>query len=147
MISVAVSHTAGVARIPAHLVRGWVRRTLESEGIRQADVTVVIIGDRLSRRLHRRWFGQDSTTDVMAFPLAAVETLEGEVYVNSERARRQARRFRVTHREELLRLVVHGTLHLAGHDDRVVARARRMRACEDALVDRLAAGHRGVRRR
>lgn len=147
MISVALSHTAGVARVPAHLVRAWVRRTLESEGIQRADVTVVITGDRLSRRLHRRWFGQDSATDVMAFPLGAAETLEGEVYVNCERARRQARRFRVTHREELLRLVVHGTLHLAGHDDRVPARARRMRAREDALVHRLTAGHGRVRRR
>ena len=146
MIRVALSHTAGVGRVPAPLVRAWVRTTLESEGIRQAEVRVVIIEDRLSRRLHRRWFGEDSTTDVMAFPLGAGETLEGEVYVNSERARRQARRFRVTHREEMLRLVVHGTLHLAGHDDRVPARAMRMRTCEDALVDQLTTGRRRVRR-
>jgi probable rRNA maturation factor len=137
MIRVDVSRAAGGVRIESARVRRWVRATLRGEGIRRADLTVVFIDDRISRRLHRRWFGQDSATDVMAFPLGGGETLEGEVYVNSIRARRQAHRFGVRLQEELLRLVVHGTLHLAGYDDRSRGPAHRMRAREDVLVEQL----------
>jgi probable rRNA maturation factor len=139
MIRVAVSRAAGGVRIPSQAVHRWVRSTLSGEGIPRADLTVVFVDDRISRRLHRRWFGQDTSTDVMAFPLGTGETLEGEIYVNGARARRQARRFGVSYREEVLRLVVHGTLHLAGHDDRRAAPARRMRDRENRLVARLRA--------
>jgi probable rRNA maturation factor len=140
MISVGVSRGEGKVPIPVRTVRHWVRATLQAEGIRSAELTVVFIDDRLSRRLHRRWFGRDRATDVMAFPLGRRETLEGEIYVNGARARRQARRYGASFQEELLRLVVHGTLHLAGHDDTKPARARRMREREDVLVLRLGAG-------
>jgi len=145
MISVGVTRGEGDVRITARTVRHWVRATLEAEGVRRAEITVVFIDDQLSRRLHRRWFGRDSTTDVMAFPLGMEETLEGEIYVNGARARRQARRVGVSPREELLRLVVHGTLHLAGHDDTTSTHARRMRERENALVVRLRPGRRGTR--
>jgi len=140
MISVGVSRAEGDVPITTRTVRRWVRAALAAEGIRKAEIAVVFIDDRLSRRLHRRWFGRDTATDVMTFPLGGEETLEGEIYVNGARGRRQARRFGVSHREELLRLVVHGTLHLAGYDDTTPVHARRMRAREDFLVLQLKPG-------
>ena len=144
MIRVDVRRVPGGVRVESVRVRRWARATLRGEGIRRADLTVVFIDDRISRRLHRRWFGQDSATDVMAFPLGEGETLEGEIYVNGMRARRQARRFGVRFEEELLRLVVHGTLHLAGYDDRSRVSARRMQAREDALVEQLSKRPKGA---
>lgn len=136
MIRVAVRRVPRAVHITERVVGQWVRAVLRGEGIDRADLSVVFVDDRLSRRLHRRWFGQDSTTDVMAFPLETEETLEGEIYVNGARAGRQARRFGVSLREELLRLVIHGTLHVAGYDDTRPGRARKMRQREESLVAR-----------
>ncbi len=115
-------------------VQGVVRSARRSRGA----ITVVFVDDRTSRRLNRRFLGHDRPTDVIAFPLGEEPNLEGEIYVNLDKARRQARTFQVTAANETARLIIHGTLHLLGYDDRTRAKARRMKAREDFLVSQLA---------
>jgi len=115
-------------------VRGVLRRARPSRGM----ITVVFVDDRTSRRLNRRYLAHDRPTDVIAFPLGEEPNLEGEIYVNLDKARRQARTYHVTTANEIARLIIHGTLHLLGYDDRTRLKARRMKAREDALVSLLA---------
>jgi probable rRNA maturation factor len=68
--------------------------------------------------------------------------IEGEVYVNLDRARMQAREYGVGFADEVCRLVVHGTLHLFGYDDGTVARERHMKRREDRYVGVLTSGRR-----
>jgi rRNA maturation RNase YbeY len=89
----------------------------------------------LIRSLNRRFLRHDSSTDVLAFPLGDQDVLEGEIYVNLDRARNQAARYRVSFAEELARLIIHGTLHLAGYDDSGTSAARRMKRIEDQYVN------------
>ena len=58
----------------------------------------------------------------------------GDLVIPLDRARDQARRFRVSEGAELARLVIHGALHLAGLDHRRPVERRRMRVCEDAVL-------------
>jgi rRNA maturation RNase YbeY len=90
--------------------------------------------------MNRRFLGHDYTTDVICFRLGTPGRLEGEVYVNLDRAHVQAGEYGVTHGHEAARLVIHGTLHLAGYDDRTPAKARRMRRREDQILARLFPG-------
>lgn len=93
------------------------------------------------QRLNREWKGHDRPTDVLAFTLPAPDgTITGDVYICPAVARRQAREFGVSPREEAIRLVVHGVLHVLGHDhpegpDRT--RSAMWRA-QERLVSRLA---------
>ncbi len=68
------------------------------------------------RGLNRRTFGRDRATDVIAFALPHGATLVGDVYVCPAAARASARRYGIGDREEMVRLVVHGVLHVLGHD-------------------------------
>jgi probable rRNA maturation factor len=77
------------------------------------------------RLLHRRFKGRPGVTDVLAFALPGLGgALAGDVYICPWQAARQARRLRVPLRQELVRLVVHGVLHVLGwehpEDDRRV---------------------------
>ena len=121
-----------------------VRSILKAEGITRAEISVVYIDDRYSRSINKKYLRHDASTDVLAFPLEEGETLEGEIYVNIDRARRQAREFGVSLANELGRLVIHGTLHLAGYEDRTPRGAGTMRRKEDEALVRLglAGGHR-----
>jgi rRNA maturation RNase YbeY len=96
--------------------------------------------------MNRRFLGHAYATDVISFPLGEGDAVEGELYVNLDRARVQARHYGVTRTHELVRLVVHGTLHLTGYDDRLPEDRRRMRQREDFYLARLfrAAGRRGI---
>jgi len=121
-------------RLRKSRVAGYVRRILREQGTDRADLKIVCIGSRYSRILNKRYLGHDFVTDVISFPLDRGTRFEGEVYVNLDRARSQAREYGVSFANELARLVIHGTLHLAGYDDKRTGDARLMRAREDEHV-------------
>lgn len=138
MIRVSVFNAHPRTRIRKAPVRRAVRRVLRGEGVQRASVDVVFIDRHYCRRINRRFLGHDTSTDVISFPLEA-DRLEGEVYINLDRARRQAREYGVSAANEIARLVIHGTLHLAGYDDMTERTARAMRRKEDAALVSLTA--------
>jgi rRNA maturation RNase YbeY len=114
----------------------YARRVLARLGVRRADVTIVLADDALLRALYLRYKRKDRTTDVLSFTLEdeiaprGGRRLEGEIYISRERLFVQAKRYRHSPGRELLRLVTHGLLHLAGHDHMKPGERRVMRAAE-----------------
>jgi probable rRNA maturation factor len=109
---------------------------------RQAVVEVTVADDALLAELNREYRRREGPTDVLAFPIGRdpVEPEEiwlwGEVYVSIDRAREQAERRGVALDEELVALVAHGLLHLAGYDDdNDEARAEMERAAHDLTAE------------
>ncbi len=93
------------------------------------------------QRLNREWKGHDCPTDVLSFALPAPDgTITGDVYICPAVARQQARELGVPPREEAIWLVVHGALHVLGHDHpEGPARTRSaMWRTQERLVARLA---------
>ena len=80
-----------------------------------AEVSIAFVGDPEIARLNADWLGRDGPTDVLSFGLGEAP-LVADIYVSVDTARRNADRFGVSPREELLRLVVHGVLHAVGYD-------------------------------
>jgi len=85
-------------------------------------VTVAFVSDRRMRELNRRWRGKRGTTDVLSFP-AEQDELErragatlGDIVVSVEQAARQAAEHGLTFENEVEQLILHGLLHLCGHD-------------------------------
>jgi len=136
MSSVDVVNAHPRYRPARRLVASFVRHVMRSAGIGRYAVTVVLHDNRASRQLNTRWLGHREPTDVISFALEEGRTLEGEVYVNLDRARLQARQYRVPFSHEVARLVIHGTLHLAGMNDRSRAEKEAMQRREDELLAR-----------
>jgi probable rRNA maturation factor len=100
-------------------------------------VSVVLVGDEAIADLHGRFLGDPRPTDVLTFDLrddSRADTLEGEIIISVETARRHARRLRIDAADEILRCCVHGVLHLLGYDDRTPAGRRQMRRAENRLL-------------
>jgi probable rRNA maturation factor len=100
------------------MVRRIARAVLAGER-RAGDVSLSItfLGPAAMRRMNREYKGHDRPTDVLAFALAGPDgALAGDVYVCRAAAARSARAHGVPLREELVRLVIHGVLHVLGHD-------------------------------
>jgi len=135
-LSIAVVVTNGHRRyrLNKRVAREYVCRVLKREGKRDASVSLIFVDSVLIRRLNRQYLRHDFVTDVLAFPLGDPGFLEGEIYVNVDRARQQASSYRVTFGAEIARLVIHGTLHLAGYDDSTQSLAGIMKHEEDRHV-------------
>jgi probable rRNA maturation factor len=101
-------------------------------------VSVVFVGDAEIRDLHRRFLGEDSATDVLAFDLGEPGgrgdphpgDLLGEIVVSVETAAREAARRGEPLERELALYALHGLLHLLGLDDSDPGSRRRMRRAE-----------------
>ena len=109
----------------------YVRRVLKKSKQLKASVNVVFVDSRLMRQLNRKYLSHDYGTDVLSFCLEKKGTLEGEIYINLDKARQQARMYKATFSHEVARLVIHGALHLVGHDDRVRTKAVIMKREEE----------------
>jgi probable rRNA maturation factor len=131
---VDVVNTCRAHRVDAAAVRRYVRGVFRRERQSAAAITVIFIDSRRSRRMNREYLRHDYPTDVISFPLEEGENLEAEIYVNLERARTQARQHGVSMPNEVARLVIHGTLHLAGYDDSRPDDARKMHERQEAYV-------------
>ena len=112
--------TEGV-RIPVarDRVASLAERVLRAEKVRDASVSVAFVTDRRIAALNRQHLGHAGPTDVISFafePVGSKAEVVGDVYISPDVARQNARAHGRGVREELLRLVVHGVLHVVGHD-------------------------------
>jgi probable rRNA maturation factor len=102
--------------LPPTLVRRAVAAVLRGER-RRAQISITFLGRDAMRRLNASHKGHDRPTDVLTFALSDEATgTVGDVYICRWVAEREARARGIPLREELIRLVVHGTLHALGRD-------------------------------
>lgn len=104
------------ANLPA-LVERAARAALEDRGVTEAELSVTLMNDDVIRAMNRQWKGRDAVTDVLAFPLHGEgESPLGDIYIGWEQALRQADEVGERPARELVRLTIHGTLHVLGWD-------------------------------
>jgi len=148
-MAVTVTAPRGLRNV-APALRALVLRVLRGEGRTAGEIAVVLADDALLRRLNHDWRGIDRATDVLSFaydenePRPAARAVRGDVVVSLDRVRTQARRYRVSDGAELVRLVVHGALHLCGHDHLRAAERQRMRLRERSAMREAKASVRAV---
>lgn len=128
-MSLNVDVAADGVRLPVsrERVRRVALHVLRAERVREALVSIAFVSDREIGRLNVRHLGHRGPTDVISFGLAPVDgrsPVVGDVYIAPDVARRNAKAAGAGVREELLRLVVHGVLHVLGHDHPAAAEAR-----------------------
>ena len=95
-------------------VKSIVEKVLKDE-IGDVDVNVVFVDSNEMERLNERFRGVEGPTDVLTFPYHD-EDVYGEIVVCLDVVEKNANRFTVPYEEELLTVLIHGVLHLAGYD-------------------------------
>lgn len=113
-VSVADDVTSPVA---PERIEAAVLHTLRSRGIASAEISVALLGDADIAGLNQDYLKHEGPTDAITFTLNdAGEPPLGDIYIGVSQAIRQAGEFGATPAEEVLRLAVHGTLHVLGFD-------------------------------
>lgn len=115
---------------PARLRRA-VRQILQDAGIASAEISLALVDDPTIHGLNRQYLAHDTPTDVISFVLDQEDgRLAGEVIVSTDTAATTAARLGWPAEDEVLLYVVHGTLHLVGHDDQDPQSLAAMRQAE-----------------
>ncbi len=114
------------------------RTLLASVDQRDAAISLTLVDDDAIRELNREHRGNDKATDVLSFPLEpepfSGEKLLGDIVISIDTARRQAADYDAPLQRELERLMIHGLLHVLGHDHMEAGERARMEAEERRLA-------------
>ena len=128
---------------PSQLAEAAILAAISESGVAlaaNAEISVLFCDDGFIRDLNRKWRGIDKPTNVLSFPAggdAAFAPLLGDIVIAFETASREAFEAGRPLRDHVAHLLVHGFLHLIGHDHIGAAEASAMEALERASLGRL----------
>lgn len=118
-MSLDVDVAADGVRVPLarQRVGELARAVLAAEGVRDASLSIAFLRPSAIAAINRKHLAHAGPTDVISFPIAAAggAPLGGDIYISPDVAARNAVEHGVGIREEIARLVIHGTLHILGH--------------------------------
>ncbi|MBV9126056.1 MAG: rRNA maturation RNase YbeY [Planctomycetes bacterium] len=137
MIRVAVAVPQDLVPVDRGRMRQVARAVLEGEGIQEAEVSLAFVDNPTIHQLNKRFLEHDEPTDVLSFPLGEGKKLAGELVIGAEVAREQAASRGHDVQAELALYVIHGLLHLCGHDDTTSTAVKEMRRRERHYLEEL----------
>jgi probable rRNA maturation factor len=129
---ISIATPQEIVAIDRGRMREVVRRVLEGEGVADAEISLAFVDNPTIHQLNKRYLQHDEPTDVLSFPLSEpnAKRLAGELVIGVEVAQAQAQERGHAVEAELALYVIHGLMHLCGHDDHDEEGAAAMRQKE-----------------
>ncbi|MEP7196663.1 MAG: rRNA maturation RNase YbeY [Saprospiraceae bacterium] len=116
-------------------IKSWIRETISLEGIELANLNVVFCSDDQLLEMNIQHLNHDYYTDILSFPFQ-YKPIIGDLFISVDRVTENAQTFKVEFIEELRRVIIHGVLHLLGHNDVEEEEELQMRKLEDEALSR-----------
>ena len=117
-------------------VAAWLKSVAEQEGYTLGDVTYIFCSAAVHRKMNIDFIGHDYFTDIITFDYSELDegVVSGDIFIDVETVADNARIYGVTARQEMLRVVVHGVLHLCGQKDKDPEDEKEMHRKEDKYL-------------
>ena len=117
-------------------VAAWLKLVAEQEGYTLGDVTYIFCSSEVHRKMNIDFIGHDYFTDIITFDYSELDkgVVSGDIFIDVETVADNARIYGVTARQEMLRVVVHGVLHLCGQKDKDPEDEKEMHRKEDKYL-------------
>jgi len=108
-----------------------IERVIRNEKKVLGDLNFILCGDKELLEINREYLKHDYLTDVIAFGYSQGRLINGEIYISVDSVKNNAHNYKVSLKDEVLRVMIHGTLHLCGYEDMKNEDRKRMRRIED----------------
>lgn len=101
-------------------VREWIGATIRAEGFKRVgELSFVLCSDAYLLGINKQYLDHDTFTDIVTFDSSEDEgVIAGDIFISVERTMENAKKFNVSERDELHRVIIHGILHLCGYYDK-----------------------------
>ena len=113
---------------------GWIIDAANQKGHAVEALNYIFCSDDYLLNINRQFLQHDDLTDIITFPGEGSSGLKGDIFISIDRVRENAGLYSTPFEEELRRVMIHGALHLMGHEDTTSQEKEAMRAEEDALM-------------
>ena len=112
----------------------WIKRVIALEGCELEAVTYIFCSDKYLHKINVEHLSHDTLTDIITFPYAEPPVIESDIFISIDRVQENAEKYQVSFEKELLRVIIHGILHLCGYGDKSEAEAKNMRKKEEEAI-------------
>ena len=115
-------------------VADWLLSVLRNEGVEAQSVDYSFVDKKQMIKINKKHLNHNYLTDVLAFNYSEDSTIQGDVFVSEEMVRANAQEYAQSFSDELMRVMLHGLLHLCGHNDKTPEQQNRIRDLEDKYL-------------
>jgi probable rRNA maturation factor len=98
-------------------ISGWITEVIENKGFRVSDINYLFCSDKFILESNNKFLSHNYTTDIITFDYSSKRKIAGDILISIPTVSLNAERFGVSFFNELLRVIIHGVLHLMGLND------------------------------
>jgi len=114
----------------------WIEETINYEGKTGETINIILTSENNIRSLNKKYLKRNYMTDIIAFNYNRDNFISGDLFLNPGTIKRNAEEYKTTFSEEILRVIIHGVLHLIGYNDKSIEEKIEMREKENFYLDR-----------
>ena len=114
--------------------KSWLKAVIRNEHLQPGDVYYVFCDDAYLLERNIQFLNHDTLTVIITFDNRVGDFVSGEIFISVERVHDNADQLGVSFQEEMLRVLVHGVLHLCGYKDKTDEEASQMRGLENKYI-------------
>ena len=115
-------------------VSRWVRQVAASYGRRVGEIGYLFCDDEKILEVNREYLGHDYYTDIITFDYTDGDVINGDLVISLDTVRSNAGLFGKAYDDELMRVIIHGILHLCGINDKGPGERELMEAAENKAL-------------
>ena len=115
----------------------WIRAVAADYGFSVGNINYIFCSDERELAVNREFLGHDYYTDVITFDYSTASVLNGDIFISLDTVRSNAQMVGVAFEDELLRIIIHGVLHLTGQGDKTPEKKAQMTAKEEQALSKL----------
>ena len=116
-------------------VKTWIKNVVTKYGFKIGDVTILFTDDEYIKELNIKYLNHHYFTDILTFDYSSGLVLNGDIVISIETVRSNSILYSTSIDDELLRVIIHGFLHLLGFNDKSSEESRKMRELEDGALN------------
>ncbi|MDR1171110.1 MAG: rRNA maturation RNase YbeY [Bacteroidales bacterium] len=113
----------------------WLKQVAAGEEKKIGNLCYIFVSDEILLDINRKYLQHDYYTDIITFDDSDGDAISGEMYISIDTVKSNARDYHADFHNELLRVMVHGVLHLCGHKDKTAGEQQEMRAAEAKYME------------
>ena len=131
------SEDIGMPVLDERKVGKWIRAVAADYGYAVGNINYIFCSDERELEVNRTFLGHDYYTDVITFDYSTSQTLNGDIFISLETVQSNAQMVGEPYEKELLRILIHGVLHLTGQGDKTPETKAEMTAKEEKALAQL----------
>lgn len=118
-------------------IRNWIFEVIKDKKYNPGTINYIFCTDNYLLKLNKQYLDHDTLTDIITFDYSKDKIVSGDIFVSIERVQENASLYKAPFDNELKRVIIHGILHLCGHEDKTENEKSSMRKLEEYYLHKL----------